>query len=105
MYPIYYCQWILIDFVNFYCMWLALILHYLFFFFFNKDVYFISFQNGPLLFSKPEYVLAWIVRELTSTYIFILAVANPHYIKWGARTFRVKLGGLTELVKDKTQYL
>ncbi|BFZ01581.1 hypothetical protein BsWGS_04619 [Bradybaena similaris] len=65
----------------------------------------VTVQNGPLLFSKPEYVLAWIVRELTSTYIFILAVANPHYIKWGARTFRVKLGGLTELVKDKTQYL
>ncbi|CAG5133191.1 unnamed protein product [Candidula unifasciata] len=61
-------------------------------------------QNGPLLFSKPEYVLAWIVRELTATCIFILGVINPHYIKWGARTYRVKLGGLVENVKpeDKT---
>ncbi|KAK3771287.1 hypothetical protein RRG08_024366 [Elysia crispata] len=60
-------------------------------------------QNGQLLFSKGEYVIAWIVRELSSTYVFILAVLNPHYIKWGRHTYKVKMGGLVELVEEKTK--
>ncbi|GFO14110.1 ceramide glucosyltransferase [Plakobranchus ocellatus] len=60
-------------------------------------------QNGQLLFSKAEYVIAWIVRELTSTYVFILAVLNPHHIKWGRNTYKVKMGGLVELVQEKSK--
>ncbi|XP_059151333.1 ceramide glucosyltransferase-like [Physella acuta] len=59
-----------------------------------------SVQNGPLVFSKAQYVIAWIVRELSATYVFLLAVTNPHTIKWGNRTYYVRLGGLTELVKE-----
>ncbi|KAH9500825.1 hypothetical protein Btru_073116, partial [Bulinus truncatus] len=62
-----------------------------------------SVQNGPLLFSKLEFVQGWVVRELSSTYVFFKAIINPHYIRWGHRTFHVKMGGLTELVQDSSK--
>ncbi|XP_055873954.1 ceramide glucosyltransferase-like [Biomphalaria glabrata] len=58
-------------------------------------------QNGPLLFSKFEFLRGWFIRELSATYVFIIAVVNLHYIHWGHRKFRVKFGGLTELVHNE----
>ncbi|KAK0043239.1 ceramide glucosyltransferase [Biomphalaria pfeifferi] len=57
-------------------------------------------ENELLLLSKFEFLKCWLVRELSATYILVVALLNPHIIKWHHRTFRVHLGGLTEHVKD-----
>ena len=57
-------------------------------------------QNGPLVFSKGEYVKAWLVGELTLTLVYLLAVLDPHVIKWGRRTYRVKYGGLADVMQE-----
>ena len=65
----------------------------------NKSLFCSISQNGPLVFSKYEYVKAWLVGELTLTYVYLLAIVDPHIIKWGKRTYRVRIGGLTDIVQ------
>lgn len=94
-------------------LWMAWVLHYFFdldpfvFFFLHVlgwmvlDYWHVKVvQNGKLPFSKLEFVMAWIVRELSATYVFLEALVDPHTIKWGKRTYRVKYGGLTDIVQD-----
>lgn len=57
-------------------------------------------QGGPLLFSKFQFIYAWVIRELLSTWTFLEAYVKPRTISWGARTYQVKLGGHTTLMRD-----
>lgn len=55
-------------------------------------------QNGPLPFSKFEFILCWILREFVAIWIFFEGLVHPRTIKWGKRTYRLSLGGHTEIV-------
>lgn len=55
-------------------------------------------QNGPPPFSKVEYVLCWLLREVVAIWIFFEALVHPKTIRWGKRTYRLSLGGHTEVV-------
>lgn len=59
------------------------------------------FQNGPLLFSKPKFVFCWFIREFMSAVIFIEAYWKPQTVVWGTKQFRVRYGGVTEIVNKK----
>ncbi|KAK6192205.1 hypothetical protein SNE40_003717 [Patella caerulea] len=58
-------------------------------------VMFCMVQNGPLPFSKFEYVVAWLLRELSSPYILFLRHTGS-YIIWRNRKYKVHWGGYTE---------
>ena len=55
-------------------------------------------QNGKLPFSKFEYIIAWLYRELICFYLFLKAAANPT-VKWRDGVYRLKWGGLAEEIK------
>ncbi|ESO97458.1 hypothetical protein LOTGIDRAFT_214304 [Lottia gigantea] len=54
-------------------------------------------QNGPLPFSKFEFVVAWLLRELSSPYILLLRHADST-IQWRNKKYKVRWGGITEEV-------
>ena len=53
-------------------------------------------QNGPLPFSKFEYVVAWLLREVMSPYIILLSHLNSH-VMWRNKKYRIKWGGLVDM--------
>ncbi|XP_063219452.1 ceramide glucosyltransferase-like isoform X2 [Bacillus rossius redtenbacheri] len=57
-------------------------------------------QNGSLPFSKFDFVVGWLFREISSPYLFLLALWNPA-IKWRARTYRLQWGGVAEELNSK----
>ncbi|KAH3857976.1 ceramide glucosyltransferase-like [Dreissena polymorpha] len=58
-------------------------------------------QNGELQFSKLQYSVAWILREILAVVVFFEALLSPRTIKWGKRTYKLSLGGHTEILTDK----
>lgn len=54
-------------------------------------------QNGPLTFSKTDFIIAWLIRECTALLIFLKALANPK-VTWRSRIFKLKWGGYAEEV-------
>lgn len=44
-------------------------------------------QNGPLPFSIPVFLLAWVIRESLYVLIYFEAVLNVRRITWGKRTY------------------
>lgn len=58
------------------------------------------YQNGPLIFSKWKFVFCWFVTELMRTVTYFEAIWRPQTIFWGTKQFRVRLGGVTEVVRD-----
>lgn len=62
-----------------------------------------NIQCGPLLFSKFQFIYVWFFREILSTWTFIEAFIQPRTITWGARTYQVRLGGHTTLMRDETK--
>lgn len=52
-------------------------------------------QNGPLTFSKTDFIVAWLIRECTALIIFFKALANPK-VTWRSRIFKLKWGGYAE---------
>ncbi|VDL95051.1 unnamed protein product [Schistocephalus solidus] len=54
-------------------------------------------QNGPLPFSFPTFLLAWLTRELLTYVVFVKALIHPQTVKWGAFTYILSLGGHTRL--------
>ncbi|TRY70812.1 hypothetical protein TCAL_10005 [Tigriopus californicus] len=55
-------------------------------------------QNGPLPFSKFEFLVTWVFRELTAPCILIAAHVNPS-VTWRNKRFRLKWGGVAEKVE------
>lgn len=58
-------------------------------------------QNGQLLFSKIRFVFYWLFREVMSAVIFTEAFLKPQTVIWGSKQFRVRWGGVTEVVNNK----
>lgn len=52
-------------------------------------------QNGPLTFSKTDFIIAWSIRECTALIIFLKAILNPK-VTWRSRIFKLKWGGYAE---------
>ncbi|RUS90165.1 hypothetical protein EGW08_002044 [Elysia chlorotica] len=66
-------------------------------------------QNGPLPFSKFEFLAAWLFRETMAPYILIQGHMTTH-VMWRDRKYRVKWGGeveripeLGETIEDKVE--
>ncbi|KAG9510070.1 Ceramide glucosyltransferase-B, partial [Fragariocoptes setiger] len=49
-------------------------------------------QNGPVRFSKLEFLFAWLIRECSALIVFIDAIRDQN-ICWRSRVFRLKWGG------------
>ena len=54
------------------------------------------FQGGPLPFSKFEFAIAWLVRELTSFYIYFKAFTGSSTINWRGKEYRLGSGTIAE---------
>lgn len=67
----------------------------------NSNHFFSYLKNGRLPFNKFEYLLCWLYRETICYYLFLKAI-NPT-VKWRDGTYRLKWGGLSELVKDNSR--
>lgn len=50
-------------------------------------------QNGSLPFNKFEFVIGWLLRELSGPYLFISSLWNPS-IKWRTRLYKLDWGGV-----------
>ncbi|PSN47867.1 Ceramide glucosyltransferase [Blattella germanica] len=59
-------------------------------------------QNGSLPFNKFDFVIGWLFRECSSPYLFLHALWDPA-IRWRARTYRLKWGGIAEELKPKVK--
>ncbi|XP_063607391.1 ceramide glucosyltransferase-like [Penaeus indicus] len=57
-------------------------------------------QNGPPPFSKFEFVISWLFREISAIFIFVHAVWNP-VISWRHKSFKLRWGGIAEPVNTK----
>ncbi|KPL96858.1 ceramide glucosyltransferase-like protein [Sarcoptes scabiei] len=57
-------------------------------------------QKSSLTFSKIDFVIAWLSRELFALALFTRALWEPD-IQWRAGTYRLKWGGIAEEVKPK----
>lgn len=60
-----------------------------------------TIQNGPLTFSKTDFIVAWLIRECTALLIFTKALASPE-VTWRSKIFRLKWGGFAEEVFTDT---
>ncbi|CAH1772739.1 unnamed protein product [Owenia fusiformis] len=58
-------------------------------------------NNGPITFTKFDFLIGWIFRELTSITLMIRAHASPT-IEWRSRRFKLQWGGLVTELKPKT---
>ncbi|KAH9517963.1 hypothetical protein DERF_008574 [Dermatophagoides farinae] len=57
-------------------------------------------QNSTLSFSKIDFVIAWLLRELFALVLFTRALWEPD-IRWRTGTYKLKWGGIAEEVKPK----
>ncbi|XP_050427330.1 ceramide glucosyltransferase-like [Adelges cooleyi] len=58
-----------------------------------------TIQGSPLPFTRVEYSIAWLYRECLGPYIFLTALLwRPRIIRWAARTYKLRLGGIAETV-------
>ena len=55
----------------------------------------LSFQNGPLPFTKTEYVIGWLFRECTSFYLLLRAHSSP-ILTWRSKHYLVKSSAQAE---------
>lgn len=60
-----------------------------------------TIQNGPLTFSKTDFIIAWLIRESTALLIFSKALATSK-VTWRSRIFKLKWGGYAEEVFPPT---
>jgi hypothetical protein len=68
----------------------------------NDIFWFLPFQNGPLPFSKFDFVVAWLFREISSPYLLVKSqVSNK--IMWRHRSYVVRWGGFLEELHEKAR--
>lgn len=63
---------------------------------------FFLLQNGPLPFSKFEFIVGWLFRECTGPYLFVLAVFDPS-IRWRNRCFKLAWGGIAQEISPRVK--
>lgn len=54
-------------------------------------------ENGPLPFSKFEFLVAWLLREVLAFYLTLQSHRTP-YIKWRHKSYKAHWGGIIEEV-------
>ncbi|XP_025196066.1 ceramide glucosyltransferase [Melanaphis sacchari] len=60
-------------------------------------------QNGPLPFTKFEYLVAWLYREFMGPYLFFTALLwRPSVVTWTTRQYRLRWGGLSEIYNQQS---
>ncbi|XP_048257058.1 ceramide glucosyltransferase-like [Haliotis rufescens] len=57
-------------------------------------------ENGPLKFSKFEFLVAWLMREMLVVYVFIQC-HRTRTITWRNKVYRLRWGGLAEEIKSE----
>lgn len=57
-------------------------------------------QNGSLPFNKVDFLVGWIINEISGPAIILRALWDPT-VRWRTRTFRIKWGGVAEEIKPK----
>ncbi|GAB6031668.1 Ceramide glucosyltransferase [Chamberlinius hualienensis] len=57
-------------------------------------------QNGPIPFSKFEFIIGWMLRESCALFFFCKALFDPT-IRWRTGTYKLKWGGEVEIMKSK----
>ena len=57
--------------------------------------FFCVFQGGPLPFSKFEFLVAWLLRELLSPYVLFTCHRNQT-VTWRNKKYRLKWGGMVD---------
>ncbi|CAF0763799.1 unnamed protein product, partial [Didymodactylos carnosus] len=62
-------------------------------------------QGGPLPFSKFEFAVAWMMREISAFYIYFKAFTESSTIKWRGRVFKLGTGTRAEEIKPLTPFL
>lgn len=66
------------------------------------NLYF-KFQNGPLPFTKFEYLVAWLYREFMGPYLFLTALLwQPSVVTWTTRQYRLRWGGISEVYNQQS---
>ncbi|KAI0210222.1 Ceramide glucosyltransferase [Lamellibrachia satsuma] len=58
-------------------------------------------QNGPLPFSKTEFVIGWLFRECTSWYLLLRAHSSP-ILKWRSKHYLVKSSAQAEEIRIRS---
>lgn len=58
-------------------------------------------QNGPLPFSKTEYVIGWLFRECTSFYLLLRAHSSP-ILTWRSKHYLVKSSAQAEEIRIRS---
>ena len=56
-------------------------------------------QNGEWPYNKFDFLVIWVYRELTVPYLYVTSFLSPD-IKWGSKRFRLKFGGVAEVLKE-----
>ncbi|CAF1018248.1 unnamed protein product [Adineta steineri] len=87
---------------NYLFEWNALVVaacHILLWFLFDYFMLRIT-QGGPLPFSKFEFAIAWLVRELSSFYIYFKAFTGSSTIRWRGKEYRLGSGTRAEEVQS-----
>jgi hypothetical protein len=51
---------------------------------------------------KNTAINSWFIREFMSAVIFIEAYWKPQTVVWGTKQFRLRYGGVTEIVNKKS---
>ena len=63
-------------------------------------IHLLSFQNGPLPFSRVDFLVAWVFCELCRLYGYLLVHCTSD-VQWRHKKFHLKWGGQLEEVKLK----
>ncbi|XP_059169261.1 ceramide glucosyltransferase-B-like [Physella acuta] len=71
---------------------LAFFLGHFLLWFLSDYILFRIVENGPMPFSKFEYVVAWLLREFLSPYIILMGHLKDHVV-WRNRRYKIKWGG------------
>lgn len=90
--------------VNFLFMWDPLVFYlvHILVWFFMDWILLSVVQNGSLPFSKFDFVVGWLFREISGPYLFLSALWDPA-IRWRARTYRLRWGGMAEEYHPKVK--
>ncbi|BFZ18636.1 hypothetical protein BsWGS_21675 [Bradybaena similaris] len=75
---------------------LAFFLSHLLLWFLCDYIVFRIVENGPLPFSKFEFLVAWLLREMLSPYIILLSHLQDH-VMWRNSKYKLRWGGKIEL--------
>ncbi|CAL1543959.1 unnamed protein product [Lymnaea stagnalis] len=75
---------------------LAFFLGHFLLWFLSDYILFRIVENGPLPFSKFEFVVAWLLREFLSPYILLMGHLKDHVV-WRNQKYKIQWGGIVQV--------